>query len=210
MTALPTELPALPGWRTPVIAPSLILAPGPVPISIYGDDVWSLAPLIANPSASRVSVDWANFPDAFREEMRLAAWMMINTALPASVLVGHPAWHSRLGPHGIYDTVRRWQRFAHWLTTQGLSGLGACTAGAFTAYADHLARRSRANRNDGTKELVALTRLWGFDAASARPAGLVVPPWHRHGVDDYLPAAPAPALGRTAVSRLLRLSWGRC
>ncbi|MBC9725752.1 hypothetical protein [Streptomyces sp. TRM68367] len=85
VTALPSELPALPGWRTPVIAPSLILAPGPVPISIsisiYGDDVWSLAPLIANLSASRVGVDWSKFPDAFQEEMRLAAWMMINTAL---------------------------------------------------------------------------------------------------------------------------------
>ncbi|MEV8196208.1 integrase [Streptomyces sp. NPDC079141] len=188
----------MPGWRTPVIAPSLILAPGPVPISIYGDEVWSLAPLIANPSASRVGVDWSKFPDAFREEMRLAAWMMINTALPASVLVGHPAWHSRLGPHGIYDTVRRWQRFAHWLAAQEMSGLGACTAETFTAYAGHLARRSGANRNDGTTELVALTRLWAFDAASARPVGLVMPPWHQYGVDDYLPATPGPGPGENS------------
>ncbi|MFJ2746360.1 integrase [Streptomyces sp. NPDC087440] len=198
MTALPSEVPVLPGWRTPVIAPSLVLAPGPVPISIYGDEVWSLAPLIANPSASRVAVDWTKFPDALREEMRLAAWMMINTALPASVLVGHPAWHSRLGPHGIYDTVRRWQPFAHWLTAQGVAGLGACTTDTFTAYAGHLTRRSGANRNEGMKELVALTRLWAFDAASAHPAGLVMPPWHQYGVDDYLPATPSPGRGENS------------
>ncbi|GAA3311022.1 hypothetical protein GCM10020295_79660 [Streptomyces cinereospinus] len=94
--------------------------------------------------------------------------------------------------------MRRWQRFARWVTAQGISGLGACTTEIFTAYAGHLARRSSANRNDGTKELAALTRLWAFDAASARPAGLVMPPWHRYGVDDYLPAAPAPGPGENS------------
>ncbi|MGW3730209.1 hypothetical protein [Streptomyces sp. NPDC000851] len=112
MTALPVELPTLPDWNTPVIAPSLAVAEGLVPVSIYGDEVWSLAPLIANPSVVRLGIDWSRFPDPFRQEMQLTAWMMINTALPASVMVGHPAWHSRLGPHGLYDTARRWQRFA--------------------------------------------------------------------------------------------------
>lgn len=198
MTALPAGLLALPGWRTPVIAPSLIVALGRVRISIYADDDWSLAPLIANPGAARVGVDWSGFPDAFREEMRLAAWMMINTALPTSVLVGHPAWHPRLGAHGIYDTVRRWQHFARWLTKQGLSGLGACTAETFTAYAAHRARRPRATRDDATKELVALTRLWAFDSASQHPAGLVMPPWQQYGVDDYLPAVPTVGRGENS------------
>ncbi|WP_393087203.1 hypothetical protein [Streptomyces sp. LN704] len=122
MTALPTELPTLPAWNTPVITPSLIVAEGLVPISIYGDEVWSLAPLIANPSGVRVGIDWSRFPDPFREEIQPAAWTMINTVLPASVRVGHPAWHSRLGPHGLYDTARRWQRFAHWASAHGVAG----------------------------------------------------------------------------------------
>lgn len=198
MTAWPTELPALPHWRTPVIAPSLVVAPGRPFASIYGDDDWSLTPLIANPGAKRVYIDWSRFPDPFREEMRLAAWMMINTTLPASVLVGHPAWHPRLGPHGVYDTVRRWGRFAHWLTEQGLSTLAACTADTFTAYAAHQARRPGAVRDDATRELVALTRLWAFDAASATPAGVTMPPWQQYGVDDYLPAAPAVGRGENS------------
>ncbi|MFD4659677.1 integrase [Kitasatospora sp. NPDC058444] len=198
MTALPAEPPLLPTWRTPVVAPTLVVAPGRPFLSIYADDDWSLAPMIANPGAARVRIDWSPVPAALREEMRLAAWMMINTELPAGVLVGHPAWHSRLGPHGIYDTVRRWHRFAHWLTEQGIPSLAGCTADSFTAYAAHHANRPGATRGDATKELVALTRLWAFDAASAAPAGPAMPPWQRYGVDDYLPAVPAVGRGENS------------
>ncbi|MGK5628884.1 hypothetical protein [Streptomyces sp. URMC 123] len=208
MTTLPVELPALPDWRTPVIAPSLVVAPGRPFVSVYADDDWSLTPLIANPGAKRVCIDWSHFPDTFREEMRLAAWMMINTALPASVLVGHPAWHPRLGPNGVYDTVRRWNRFAHWLTGQGLSTIAACTADTFTAYAAHRARRPEVVRDDATRELVALTRLWAFDAASAAPAGVPMPPWQQYGIDDYLPAAPAVGRGENSREAIPEATMG--
>ncbi|MFJ5548623.1 integrase [Streptomyces sp. NPDC093225] len=191
MTSLPADLPTAPSWDTPVIAPSLVVAPGPVPVSIYADEVWSLAPLVANPSAYRPSLYWARFPDAVRPQMRLAAWTMINTPLPASVLVGHPAWHSRLGPHGLRDTVLRWQYFTTWLHQQELGGLHEVTDEALAAYAGHLARRPGAGRSSVTKDLVALTRLWAFDTASGVPGGMPIPPWHQQGIDDYLPAAAA-------------------
>ncbi|MEV5921917.1 integrase [Streptomyces pseudogriseolus] len=191
-----------------MIAPSLVVAPGRPFMPVYADDDWSLTPLIANPGAKRVCIDWSHFPDSFREEMRLAAWMMINTALPASVLVGRPAWHPRLGPNGIYDTVRRWNRFAHWLTGQGLSTLAACTADTFTAYAAHRARRPEVVRDDASRELVALTRLWAFDTASAAPAGVPMPPWQQYGIDDYLPAAPAVGRGENSREAIPEATMG--
>nr|WP_168504321.1 hypothetical protein [Streptomyces sp. S1D4-11]QIY93088.1 hypothetical protein HEP87_01210 [Streptomyces sp. S1D4-11] len=141
-------------------------------VSINADEVWSLAPLIANPSAARPGLDWARFPDAVRSQVQLAAWMMINTPLPASVLVGHPSWHSRLGPTGIYHTVLRWQRFTVWLRQKGLGGLHAVTEDVLVSWAGHLARQPGASRGNVTEDLVALTRLWAFDAAGPPRTGL--------------------------------------
>ncbi|MEV6383116.1 integrase [Streptomyces sp. NPDC051773] len=208
MTALPAELPALPSWDTLVVAPSLVLAPGPVPVSIYADEVWSLAPLVANPSAPRPGLDWSRFPAPVLPQVQLAAWMMINTPLPASVLVGHPSWHSRLGPVGIYHTVLRWQRFTAWLHQQGLGDLHAATEDVLVSWAGHLARQPGASHGNVTKDLVALTRLWAFDAAGPAPSGMAMPPWHRLGVDDFLPRAPGAGRGENATEVISPATMG--
>ncbi|MFI0596548.1 integrase [Streptomyces griseus] len=209
MSLLPAELPASPpAWDTLVVDPSQVVAQGPVPVSIYADEVWSLAPLVANPSAYRPSLNWARFPDTVRPQMQMAAWTMINNPLPASVLVGHPAWHSRLGPHGIHDTVLRWQGFTTWLHQQELHGLHEVTEDALGAYAGHLARRPGAGRSAVTKDLVALTRLWAFDTAGVAPSGMPMPPWHRQGVDDYLPAAPAAGRGENTTEPISAATMG--
>ncbi|MFE1610372.1 hypothetical protein ACFW7P_16670 [Streptomyces albidoflavus] len=208
MSALPAELLAVPDWDTPVVTPSLVVAPGLVPVSIYADELWHLAPLVANPSASRPHLDWARFPEVLRPQVQLAAWMMINTPLPASVLVGHPTWHSRLGPHGIHDTVLRWQRFTIWLHHQGLTGLDQITDGVLVAWADHVARQPGALRGSVTKDLVALTRLWAFDAASPATTGMPIPPWHHQGVDDFLPATPAAGRGENTTEPISPATMG--
>ncbi|WP_217255132.1 integrase [Streptomyces sp. AC602_WCS936] len=208
MTALPADLPALPSWDTPVVAPSLVLTPGPVPVSIYADEVWSLAPLVANPSAPRPKIDWSRFPDTARPQAQLATWMMINTPLPASVLVGHPTWHSRLGPPGIHDTVLRWQRFTDWLHQQGVGTLHAVTDDVLIAWAGHLARQAGAGRGNVTKDLVALTRLWAFDAAGPAPSGMAMPPWHHLGVDDFLPRTPSSGRGENTTEAISPATMG--
>lgn len=208
MSTLPAGLPAVPAWNTPVVAASLVLAPGPVPLSIYADEVWSLAPLVANPSASRPSLDWARFPDTVRPQVRMAAWMMINNPLPMSVLAGHPAWHARLGPHGIHDTVLRWQHFTAWLHLQDLPALHDVTGDVLAAYAGHQARQPGADRSAAVKDLVALTRLWAFDAAGSMPSGMAMPPWHRHGVDDFLPATPTGSRGENTTEPIGAATMG--
>ncbi|MFL0395158.1 integrase [Streptomyces albus] len=208
MTALPAELPVLPSWDTPVVAPSLVLAPGPVPVSIYADEVWSLAPLVANPSAARPGLDWSRFPALVLPQVQLAAWMMINSSLPASVLVGHPTWHSRLGPAGIHQSVLRWQRFCVWLHRQEGGGLHAVTEEVWVSWAGHLARQPGASRGNVTKDLVALTRLWAFDAAGPAPSGMAMPPWHRLGVDDFLPRTPSAGRGENSTEVISPATMG--
>ncbi|MFE9853337.1 hypothetical protein ACFYPN_31740 [Streptomyces sp. NPDC005576] len=206
LTALPAELPALPLWDTPVVAPSLVLAPGPVPVSIYADEVWSLAPLVANPSAARPGVDWSRFPASMLPQVQPAAWMMINTSLPASVLVGHPTWHSRLGPAGIHQSVLCWQRFCAWLHQRGERGLHAVTEEVWVSWAGHLARQPGASRGNVTKVLVALTRLWAFDTAGPAPSGMAMPPWHRLGVDD--PRTPSAGRGENTTEPISPATMG--
>ncbi|MEU9061809.1 hypothetical protein AB0D13_23845 [Streptomyces sp. NPDC048430] len=208
MSALPAELPTLPAWNTPVIATSLVLAPGPVPVSIYADELWHLAPLVANPSATRPHLDWARFPEALRPQVQLAAWKMINMPLPASMLAGHPTWHSRLGPHGIHDTVLRWQRFALWLHHQGVTGLDQISDGVWVAWADRVARQPGAHRGTVTKDLVALTRLWAFDSATRAGAGMAMPPWNHLGVDDFLPTTPIPGRGENTTEPISPATMG--
>ncbi|WP_434795724.1 integrase (plasmid) [Streptomyces albidoflavus] len=191
-----------------MVAPSLVLAPGRVPISIYADELWHLDPLVANPSAVRAHLDWARFPKQLRPQVQLAAWMMINTPLPTSVLVGHPAWHSRLGPHGIHDTVLRWQRLTVWLHHQGLTDLARVTDEVLAAWADHLARQPGTRRDNVTKDLVALTRLWAFDAAGPAPTGMAMPPWNRVGVDDFLPATPTAGRGENTTDPISPATMG--
>ncbi|MEU2179857.1 integrase [Streptomyces thermolilacinus] len=208
MNALPAELPVHPAWNTPVIATSLVLAPGPVPVSIYADELWHLAPLVANPSATRPHLDWARFPEALRPQVQLAAWKMINTPLPASMLAGHPTWHSRLGPHGIHDTVLRWQRFTLWLHHQGFTSLDQINDGVWVTWADHVARQQGAHRSTVTKDLVALTRLWAFDSATRAGAGMAMPPWNHLGVDDFLPTTPAPGRGENTTEPISPATMG--
>ncbi|MFJ9530500.1 site-specific integrase [Streptomyces cyaneofuscatus] len=209
MTTAPhADLPGLPAWDTTVVAPSLVLAPGPVPVSIYADDIWSLAPLIANPSVSRPVLDWARFPGKARQQAQLAAWMMINTPLPASVLAGHPAWRSRLGPHGIHDTVLRWRRFALWLGGQGRAGLDEVTDDVLVDWAGHLARQPGAGRSAVTKDLIAVTRWWAFDASGPAPSRMAMPPWHRMGVDDFLPATAVAGRGENSIEPISPATMG--
>ncbi|BBC31171.1 hypothetical protein SGFS_024650 [Streptomyces graminofaciens] len=69
-----------------------------------------------------------------------------------------------------------------------------------------MAGQSGARRDNVTKDLVALTRLWAFDAASPTPAGMPMPPWNRLGVDDFLPVQATAGRGHRAVRGLMSAS----
>lgn len=188
MTTPSSALPTLPGRHTQLIAPSLVVGGYTGSLAAYGDLIWPLDPLSANPGADRKQLYWDRFPADSREEFRLLAWVMINNPLPDWFLVGRPAWHSRLSATMLYGAVLEWRNFATWLQSRGVAGLSACPETAFGEYARHVTARAGASRTTVTRTLSALTRLWAFDAVSPAGLGIAMPPWVREGVDDYLPA----------------------
>lgn len=184
----PVALPLPPSPQTPVIQPDLVVAEYTGPVARYADPVWPLDPLIANPSAETRRIYWATFPQAMQAEFRLLIHRMINTELPQKFLIGrHPSWRTRQSAGSIYGTSRMWSNFAHWLTARSVPTLAACTPDLFREYSAQLVSEHGLARNSVQHYLIALVRLWVFDAASPDPIGICEPPWSREGIDDYLP-----------------------
>lgn len=179
----------LPAPTSPVVLPHLV---SPLHAHLngrYADPVWSLGPLTENPSASKKAIHWRRWPPAFQDEMRLAAWNLINGQLRPSFLQGRSArMRGRLSLSEVYNTTAQWKYLARWLDARGIRSLARCDTGVLHDYGQHL-RDTHHNRGQVLKALAPLTRLWAFDQLSARPNGIGRPPWDALGVDDYLPAA---------------------
>jgi hypothetical protein len=152
----------------------------------YADQDWSLAPLTGNPSVSKVALHWQTWAAPLREEMRLAAWTLINGQLrPTFVQVRASRMRPRLSLEQSYGAMTQWKLFAAWLEERGIGTLADCTAGVLHDYGLHV-RDSGHSRGHVMQILVSLTRLWAFDQLSARPSGVGRPPWDELGADDWL------------------------
>ncbi|MFE0023351.1 integrase [Amycolatopsis sp. NPDC059021] len=161
--------------------------------SRYDAPVWSLAPLIANPSTSKHTIRWKHCLPGFRDEVRLLAWNLINGELRPTFLSRRGShMRSRLGAYELRHTVTAWTRMVTWLQARDVHSLSRCSTGLLHHYGQHLlATHSR--RDSVLKVLVALTRLWAFDQLSAYPLGIGRPPWEDTGLDDYLPVTGSPS-----------------
>ncbi|WP_326615312.1 integrase (plasmid) [Streptomyces scopuliridis] len=197
----------LPDSTTPVIPSHLVIDRHAHLNSRFGDMVWSLAPLIDNPSQYLITIDWKPCADGFREPLRLLTWTFLNGQLRNSFLHERaPRMRTRIAPQSARSTVRTWMRMADWLEKRGIGSLAACDRAVLHEYGMHL-RDAGSARADVQKNLLALTRLWAFDQLTARPAGIARPPWDEDGVDDYLPAA-SPTGGENAREVLAEETMG--
>jgi integrase len=197
----------LPAPGTPVVLPHLAAALHAHLNGHYGSPVWPLAPLTQNPSASNNVIHWDNCPAVFQDELRLAAWTMINGQLrPAFLAERGTRLRARMSAGRLKATVRQWMHLAQWLITQGIRSLAECSTSVLHDYGQHLLG-ARSNRGRVLDVLVALTRLRAFDQLSARPAGIGRPPWDEVGADDYLPSA-ASAGGENAADPLAEQTMG--
>lgn len=179
----------LPEPGTPVVLPQFVVAMHTHLNACYADAAWPLGPLTANPSTYRRVIYWRNCPAVFADELRLAAWTMINGHLRPTFLQTRGArLRSRLSAAQIHETISAWIRLAIWLQARGIRRLADCTTGVLHSYGQHLLSY-HTNRSHTHKMLGAVTRLWAFDQLSARPAGIGRAPWDERGADDYLPAA---------------------
>ncbi|SDP65511.1 hypothetical protein [Lentzea jiangxiensis] len=192
----------MPAGDSPVVLPRWI-SPGNVhPSSRYRDMVWSLAPLIDNPSTGLVSVHWKNCPAPLRNHVKRIAWTMINGQLRPTQLKtrGHRA-RARTSAGEQRDTCLEWMRLARWLHARGIGDLAACAGDDWAAYAEH--RRSGGiGRGPAGLMLSRLTDLWAFDGLTAHPTGVTRPVWEVDGVDDHLPAASGEAGGENTTEPL--------
>ncbi len=206
MTPAAAPVLVLPGPDTPVIPAHRIVDGYTGPVARYADSAWPLIPMNANPGVTHSTIHWPLFPDAFREEMRLAAWTLVNGELPSVFLrERHPTWRSRQAPKALCQTIGSWARLAVWLTGREITMLGDCTTQVLDEYGRHL-------RDTGTARITvhgglsSLTRLWVFDQLSGRPSGIGCPPWEIEGVDDYLP--PATSGGENATEAIAEQTMG--
>lgn len=192
MTAIPEPDPYLlppPTPASPVVLPHRAGALHAHLNGCYADSVWPLAPLTENPSAQKKSIYWRQWPAAFQDEMRLAAWNLINGELrPTFLLERNPRMRSRICVSEVYNTTTYWRQLGRWLEQRGIRSLADCTTSVLHDYGQHLLD-AKYSRGRVFKILISLTRLWAFDQLSARPNGVGRPPWEDLGLDDYLPAA---------------------
>lgn len=69
---------AMPAPDSPVVLPKWISPGNSHPNSRYQDPIWSMAPLIDNPGTALVKLHWKNCPEPLCDQVKLAAWTMLN------------------------------------------------------------------------------------------------------------------------------------
>ncbi|MGW3460587.1 integrase [Streptomyces olivaceoviridis] len=206
MTALAIEddpyLLPMPAPDSPVVLPKWINPGNTHLISRYQEDLWSLAPLIDNPSTSLFTINWESCPGSPRAELKLIAWTMINgEQRPTYVKTRGISARGRKSADTRVGICREWLRLARWLHQRGVGELAACTEEEWRSYAAH---RFKGGIGRGRAEAILrnLTELWAFDQIAARRCGIAQPPWETEGVDDYLPAAGGTGAGENSTEPL--------
>ncbi|MGW0545693.1 integrase [Streptomyces altiplanensis] len=185
----------MPAADSPVVLPRWIRPGNSHPSSRYEQLIWSLGPLIDNPTTAVGHIFWKNCPEELRGQIKLAAWVMVNGQLRATYLqTRSQSARGRRSPGVLQETCREWMRLARWLHKQGVRDLADCTADVWSRYAAERWRVGR-SRSRAERVLGQLSALWAFDQLAAHPSGLARPPWDIHGIDDYLPSSNATAHG---------------
>lgn len=198
----------MPTPDTPVVLPHLALPMHAHINGRYADWIWPLAALTENPSRNKASIRWRQCPVAFRDELRLVAWTMINGELRPTYLAERATrLRARISLSDLTEAVRQWMYLAAWLEERGLTSLAQCTTAVWTAYDQHLLAAG-SSRERVLDILGTLTRLWAFDQLSARPAGVSRPPWDELGADDYLPAASSAGGGENTSEPIAEATMG--
>ncbi|MEV6994558.1 integrase [Streptomyces sp. NPDC093228] len=200
-TEIDTYVLAMPSPASPVVLPQWISTSNTHPNSLYQDAIWSMAPLIDNPGTNLVNLHWKNCPEPLRDQVKLAAWTMLNGQLrPTYLQTRGVQARSRSGAADMLATCLEWMRLARWLHERQITRLGACTDTEWRAYARE--RLHQVSRDTAAIICVRLANLWAFDQLSARPSGITQPPWETEGVDDFLPATGTTASGENATEPL--------
>ena len=139
----------------------------------YANPVWPLAPLTDNPSTRKPASTGEHWPAAFRDEMRLAAWNLINGQLRPTFLQEHGVQDAGAPQHdggqqhaGAVEAAREYGSRKGESAASPIAPPASCTTTAC------MLATPASSRKRVLVSLVSLTRLWALDQLSARPNGI--------------------------------------
>lgn len=186
----------LPSPSTPIMDPATVPEPRRHRIVRYDAPSWPVTFTSDAPSINERTWHWSTFPEPLREQMRLAAWTMLNHPVPdphlrpARIRRGTPM-RARLSELRTFYTGTYWRLFAHWLAGQGVISLGDVTADTLADYCRYLSSQRRVARATAINQLNGISRLHAYAPLLPVELRIAEPPWETEGLDDYLPAATA-------------------
>lgn len=146
-------------------------------VSVVGDDRWDLTALLHKSTTGQTRrINFATFPDGYRDTAKRLTWSCINLATPVGELDRATATRTRLCPGtvtGYSFFLRLWMQ---WLAAQGVDAFCNVTDDHFEQYATHVSslgidRASQANR------LFGVTRTWLYAPYLPEADRLARPTW---------------------------------
>jgi len=158
--------------------------PGPdgerIPVSLYGDTVWDLSPLIAhaNVNRRRKVIDWQAFPERWRTTAK--------AVIHAFWLQSHDRYR-RLDVAGLRTAAALLRCFMRWLDAKGIRYLSdEATPRYCSEYAESL--KSKNDPRSVANALSMIERIYHYGKHLTCP--MTSHPWH--GRSGYLTAGCKP------------------
>ncbi|WP_410812232.1 hypothetical protein [Micromonospora sp. 067-2] len=176
---------ALPGPDTLVLA-NRTLRPGADPqrLSRFADDRWILTHALHEDHSKATCLDHSCVPEAFRQPLKLIAWLMING--DAGDVVAFHARSTRPAIRTIVAIFRYLRAFTEWLTDRGIRRFSEVTLAHLDTYVADV-RASDVSYDLREDLLAAVARAWTMrhllPASDRLPEA---PPWGGERVRDVL------------------------
>jgi hypothetical protein len=176
---------ALPGPDTLVLA-NRTLRPGSdrQRLSRFADDRWILTHALHEDHSKATCLDHSSVPEAFRQPLKLIAWLMING--DAGDVVAFHARSTRPAIRTIVAIFRYLRAFTEWLTDHGIQAFSEVTLAHLDTYVADV-RASDVSYDLREDLLAAVARTWTMrhllPASDRLPEA---PPWGGERVRDVL------------------------
>jgi integrase len=153
-------------------------------LSRFGDDRWYLTPALFEEHADSTVVDHSTVPAAFRHQVKVLTWLLINHDHGHQV-----AFYARSSMPAIRTVCSIWRylrEFTNWLDQRGINRFGQATAADLDACAAMVkdAPISHTARED---MLAAIARAWTLRELMPEDDRLpAAPPWGGERLRDIL------------------------
>lgn len=168
----------------------------PSALSIFGDDTWDLTPGIHEDHAIKYSINFSRFPAAFRADLKVYLWMLINSESVRPVQ-GGPADRTEIALSTIAQALTPLARFLAWCDEHEIASLQSVTE---THLDELLADCLEAGlATPAIQKIITETRrLWANRSLVPEAIRLAErSPWNNEAAADILGLKPSASGNRT-------------